>query len=206
VTQELEMALKNKRQGDVLTPQQVAELLMVSPVTVRQWAQKGELKALITPGGHRRFRLRDVERFGQQRGISLQLRDEVQRILVVDDDPQLSGYLVELLGSLSEPIETEVAKDGFDAGRKVLTFRPDIVLLDLMMAGLDGFEVCRRLKQDPATRDVRIIAMTGYPSPGNIERICAAGAEACLAKPISVQALLDAIGLHQSAPLTFAGQ
>jgi excisionase family DNA binding protein len=200
------MALANKRPNDVLTPQQVAELLMVSPVTVRQWAQKGELKALITPGGHRRFRLRDVECFGRQRGIALQLRDKVRRILVVDDDPQLSGYLVELLGSLSEPIATEVAKDGFDAGQKVLTFRPDIVLLDLMMPGLDGFEVSRRLKRDPATSDVRIIAMTGYPSPGNIERIRAAGAEACLAKPISIQALLDAIGIHQSVALSFSEQ
>jgi len=200
------MALANKRRSNVLTPQQVAELLMVSPVTVRQWAQKGELKALITPGGHRRFRLGDVERFGRQRGLSLRSRNEVLRILVVDDDRQLSGYLLELLGSLSEPIETEVAKDGFDAGQKVLTFCPDIVLLDLMMPGLDGFEVCRRLKQDHATSDVRIIAMTGYPSPGNMERIRAAGAEACLAKPISVQALLDAIGLHESIPLSFAEQ
>lgn len=200
------MAMANRRPNDVLTPQQVAELLIVSPVTVRQWAQKGELRALITPGGHRRFRLRDVERFARERGISLQFSEEVLRILVVDDDPQLSGYLVEVLGSLSTPVETEVARDGFDAGRKVLKFRPDIVLLDLMMPGLDGFEVCRRLKQDPATSDVRIIAMTGYPSPGNIERIRAAGAEVCLPKPIGIQALLDAIGLHQSSPLTFPGQ
>lgn len=200
------MALANKRPSDVLTPQQVAKLLMVSPVTVRQWAQKGELKALITPGGHRRFTLHDVERFGRQRGISLRSHDQVRRVLVVDDDQQLSGYLVELLGSLSEPIEAEVAKDGFDAGQKVLTFCPDIVLLDLMMPGLDGFEVCRRLKQDRATSGVRIIALTGYPSPGNIERIRAAGAEACLAKPISIQALLDAIGLQDSVPLSFSEQ
>ena len=198
------MAPTSKGPRDMLTPQQVAELLLVAPVTVRQWAQRGELKALVTPGGHRRFRLDEVERFGRQRGLTLQFPDKVRRVLVVDDDPQLSGYLVELLGGLSEPIETEVARDGFDAGRKVLTFRPDIVLLDLMMAGLDGFEVCRRLKQDAATSAVRIIAMTGYPSPGNIERISAAGAEACLAKPISVRAFLDAIGLHLSAPLTFA--
>jgi len=198
------MALKFKHPGDVLTPQEVAELLMVSPVTVRQWAQKGELKALTTPGGHRRFRLHDVERFGRQRGLTLQRRDPAPRILVVDDDPQLSGYLVELLASLPEPIVTEVASDGFDAGRKVLTFRPDVVLLDLMMPGLDGFEVCRRLKQDPATRDVRIIAMTGYPSPGNVARICAAGAEACLAKPVGIEPLLGAIGLPEYVPQAFA--
>lgn len=200
------MALKSNRGSDLLTPQQVAELLMVSPVTVRQWAQKGDLKALVTPGGHRRFRLCDVETFGHQRGMSIRFGQEVRRVLIVDDDPQLNGYLVELLGSLAEPVETEVATDGFDAGRKVLMFRPEVVLLDLMMPGLDGFEVCRRLKEDPSTSAVRIIAMTGYPSPGNIERIRAAGAEACLAKPISIQVLLDAIGLRHAAPLVFAEQ
>jgi excisionase family DNA binding protein len=194
------MPQKYRNRSDVLAPQQVAELLMVSPVTVRQWAHKGELKALITPGGHRRFLLQDVEQFARQRGLTLHLADEAPRILVVDDDPQLSGYLVELLGSLPRPVETEVAGDGFDAGRKVLTFRPDTVLLDLMMPGVDGFEVCRRLKQDRGTRNIRVIAMTGYPSPGNVERILAAGAEACLAKPVGIQPLLEAIGLGEWVP------
>ena len=201
------MTAKINRPGDVLTPQEVAKLLMVSPVTVRQWAQKGELRALITPGGHRRFKRHDLERFARQRGLTLHYADHrALRILVVDDDPQLSGYLVELFESLAEDFETEVARDGFDAGRKVLAFHPDIVLLDLMMPGMDGFDVCRALKADPATADARIIAMTGYPSPGNVERILAAGAEACLAKPIDTKALLQAIGLDDEPGGLFSRQ
>ena len=201
------MAIKKGGRKDILAPQEVADLLLVSPVTVRQWANKGDLKALVTPGGHRRFTRREVENFARQRGLTLHIPDDrVRRVLVVDDDRQLSGYLVELFDSLPESIEVETADNGFDAGRKVLAFRPDLVLLDLMMPGLDGFEVCRRIKEDPSTGDIRIIAMTGYPSPGNIERIVPAGAEACLAKPIDTRALLKAIGLDSEMTPAFSGQ
>ena len=122
----------------------------------------------------------------------------------MDDDSQLSGYLVELFDSLPEAIEVETASNGFDAGLKVMTFRPDLVLLDLMMPGQDGFQVCRRIREDPSTCDIRIIAMTGYPSPGNIERIVTAGAETCLAKPIDTRALLEAIGLEPEIAPTFS--
>lgn len=180
-----------------LTPNEVAELLMVSPVTVRQWAQKGTLKALTTPGGHRRFLCSEVERFARQHGMILPPDcDPALRILVVDDDKQFVRYLLELLDGLPEEIVSDSAYDGFDAGRKVHVFQPHVVLLDLMMPGLDGFDVCRRLKDDAATKAVRIIAMTGYYAWENVNRIVNAGAEACLPKPLDPEALLEAIGLR----------
>jgi excisionase family DNA binding protein len=179
-----------------LTPNEVADLLMVSPVTVRQWAQKGQLHALTTPGGHRRFTHQEVERFAREHGISLQRSaDGKLRILVVDDDEQFSGYLVELLTGLSDDVVVETARDGFDAGRKIETFRAHVVLLDLMMPGMNGYEVCRVLKTEPATRATRIIALTACPSPENVDLILAAGAEACLGKPLDTDALLTAIGI-----------
>jgi len=188
-----------KKEKSWLTPNDVARLLMVSPVTVRQWAQKGGLHALTTPGGHRRFLRHDVERFARERGISLQPPEgDTLRILIVDDDRQLAGYLVELLASQSTAISTEVAHNGFDAGIRVQTFKPHILLLDLMMPGLDGFEVCQRMQQDPSTQAVRIIAMTGYHTPENVQRILAAGAEVCLAKPVPDGKLLEAIGLPRA--------
>jgi len=189
------MKLQNKVRS-YLTPNEVAELLMVSPVTVRQWAQKGQLHALTTPGGHRRFTRQEVERFAREYGISLQpSADDKLRILVVDDDEQFSGYLVELLTGLSDDVVVETARDGFEAGRKIETFRAHVVLLDLMMAGMNGFEVCRMLKTEPATSATRIIALTAYPSPENVDLIMAAGAEACLGKPLDTDALLAAIGI-----------
>lgn len=182
-----------------MTPNEVAELLMVSPVTVRQWAQKGNLKAVTTAGGHRRFLREDVEAFAKERGIELVNSGPV-RILVVDDNRSFARYLADLLATLSEPVSVATAHDGFDAGRKTLLFEPDIVLLDLKMPGLDGFTVCQQIKDDPATENIRVIAMTGYFTPENEAKIIAAGAEACLAKPFDKNELFGAMGMSSARP------
>lgn len=180
-----------------LTPGNVAEILSVSPVTVRQWAQKGMLKSRVTAGGHRRFAEEDVQQFARAYGHTLTEADGNEaRILIVDDDKQLSGYLRELLTTLPYNIEVEVADDGFAAGSMVLQFKPNIILLDLMMPGMDGFVVCKRLKSGQITRDIRVIAMTGFPSKENVERILLAGAETCLSKPVSKDTILNAIGME----------
>jgi excisionase family DNA binding protein len=180
-----------------LTPGSVAEILSVSPVTVRQWAQKGMLKSRVTAGGHRRFAQEDVQQFARAYGHTLTETDGNEaRILIVDDDKQLSGYLRELFTTLPYNIDVEVADDGFAAGSMVLQFKPNIILLDLMMPGMDGFQVCKRLKSGQITRDVRIIAMTGFPSKENIDRILLAGAETCLSKPVSKDTILNAIGME----------
>lgn len=186
-----------------LTPNQAAALLMVSPATLRVWADKGLLKAHTTAGGHRRFLRCDLERFQQVRA---QARDEEpatvaahsetndRRILIVDDDAALSRYLSAFLAE-HEHVLSACAHDGFTAGQLVLTFCPDTILLDLMMPSLDGFQVCRRIKEDPATQAIRIIAMTGYDSAENSARILDAGAERCLSKPLDETLLLSALHL-----------
>lgn len=172
-----------------LTPREAAKLLMVSPITVRAWAQKGLLPSETTPGGHRRFLREHVEQFAKQSKTPPPRND--LRILVVDDDKQLTGFLVEWLAGLDEPFIVSSAVDGFEAGSKVYSFEPDIILLDLMMPGLNGFDVCRQIKADPDISDIRIIAMTGHPSPENERRILEAGAEICISKPLDTKVLLE---------------
>lgn len=176
------------------SPAEVAELLMVSPITVRGWAARGLLRAETTPGGHRRFLRSEIERFLREREETTH-REHPLKVLVVDDDDMHRGFLVEVLTTLDVPVVVESARDGFDAGRKLTDFAPDVVLLDLMMPGLNGFEVCRRIKTDPATRAARVIAMTGFPSSENLQRIVAAGAEIMLAKPIDMPLLIHSLGL-----------
>src|SRR5579872_1956131 len=180
-----------------LTPNDVAQLLMVNPVTVRQWAARGLLRSVTTPGGHRRFLLRDVEEFARSRGSAPAPRSSgrPERVLIVDDDAPLGVFISQVIRSRDPSIEIQVARDGFEAGLKVESFRPHALLLDLMMPGMDGFEVCRRLRARPTLDHVRIVAMTGFPSPDNIERIMAAGADACLPKPLDSQQLLAELGL-----------
>ena len=185
---------KEGKDKQILTPNQVAEMLMVSPAAVRQWASKGELSALTTPGGHRRFKMADVVAFAQNRGMSLHSHLEDISVLIVDDDVQYANYLKEIISLHDERIKVRVAHDGFEAGKLVQSFRPDLIYLDLRMPTMDGFETCKRLKEDPETESIRIICMTGYEEAKDEEVVLGYGAEACLSKPVDediVTAYLD---------------
>ena len=188
----------------LLTPTQVAEALAVAPVTVRQWAQKGLLEARVTAGGHRRFERDRVVEFARARGMQLGgelLNSRANRVLVVDDDQQFNKFLCELLRSEQPQLDIATAFDGFDAGRMVALHNPSIIVLDIMMPGLDGVEVCRRVKADPATRDIRVVAMTGHHSDELESRIMAAGAECLLQKPFGIEDLFAACGWRETATL-----
>ena len=183
------------RDRSYLTPNQVAEKLMVSPITVRGWALRGLLKAEVTPGGHRRFLVSEVDRFARERHANDQERPS--RVLIVDDNESLARYLQDFL--VAHGFGTEIAFDAFDAGWKMQSFQPDILLLDVMMAKLNGIEVCRQVRAHAETRHIRILAMTAYPSPSNASRIIAEGAECCLNKPIDEAALMGAIASPHGA-------
>lgn len=169
---------------------------MVNPVTVRQWAARGLLRSLTTPGGHRRFLLSDVEEFARSRGATpVALHSgRPERILIVDDDPNLSRLIAELIQERDTHVEIEIARNGFEAGVKVESFRPHALVIDLMTPGIDGFEVCKRLRERPTLNHIRIVAVAGDPSPENVDRILAAGANACLTKPLDTGRLLVELG------------
>jgi excisionase family DNA binding protein len=190
----MKITVEDFKSKPFLTPHEVAQWMMVSPVTVRGWAQKGMLQAEVTPGGHRRFRREVVERFARQSN-PVGNRGPL-RVLIVDDDRFVVGFLKELLEGTTDPVTVEVAYDGFEAGRKVHAFTPDIVLLDYMMPGIKGSEVCQQIKQIPGLANVRVIAMSGLLSPENEAEMVAAGAECCLAKPIDATRLLTLMGIE----------
>ena len=118
---------------------------------------------------------------------------EKPRVLIVDDDPMITAYLNELLENSEMDLLTETAHDGFEAGSKIHTFSPDVVLLDLMLPGVDGFRVCAQIKSDSATKHIRVIAITGENNMENVSRILAAGAEKCLQKPLNPHELLQIV-------------
>jgi excisionase family DNA binding protein len=173
---------------DTYSTHDVAKICCVTPTTVIRWIEDGLIPAFKTVGGHRRVRREDLEKVCRDRNIPFNVPTgtEVGRILVVDDEPVVLELVRDVLKELSHKFEVEVAKDAFDAGRLVVSFRPQLIFLDLMMPGVDGFEVCARLKKDPATTNTEVIAITGYYTENNMERILNAGASACLKKPLDV--------------------
>ena len=196
----------NLRNKEWLTPNEVAELLLVSPVTVRQWAQKGRLEARTTAGGHRRFSIDAVRQFAVKEGMASRLKGIANRsILVVDDDDHLNRFLVELFKSRDEGALVESACNGFEAGSKVHQVMPDVVLLDIMMPGMDGFEGCERLKADVDTMHIRVVAMSGYHSEENERRVMDAGADSFLKKPFTNKEVLNACGFGRVSASEGAG-
>ena len=87
--------------------------MMVSPITIRQWAQKGMLQAQTTAGGHRRFTMASVRQFASERGI--ELPNATDRLLIVDDNRQFNNFLLALFNSEFPGLEVMAAYDGFEA-------------------------------------------------------------------------------------------
>lgn len=104
-------------------------------------------------------------------------------ILIVDDNPQNVELIQAYLESLNCTAHTAV--DGVEALEMVEKCRPDLILLDIMMPRMSGFEVCRRLKADPKTRDIPIIMVTALNELGDIERGVEAGTDDFLSKPVN---------------------
>ena len=187
-----------RRKHLYLTPNEVAELLIVSPITVRQWAQRGLLPYVTTPGGHRRFRRADVEDFARRRGsnaVDDAAAAAPERILVVDDDPVFREFVTQLVSLAAPEVAVETAADGFEGGVKTQAFRPNVVLLDLRMPRMNGLEACRLLRSDPSLRSLRILAISAYHDAELARQVVEAGAEVCLDKPIEARHLLEALGL-----------
>jgi two-component system alkaline phosphatase synthesis response regulator PhoP len=110
------------------------------------------------------------------------------KILIAEDHPQGAELLEAYLSGT--PYEMRTAMNGEEALRTILEWRPDVVLLDIMMPRLSGFEVCKRLRQSPATRDIGVIMITALGQPADVDRAVDAGTDDFLTKPINQAELL----------------
>lgn len=105
------------------------------------------------------------------------------RVLVVDDNQQNLELLVAYLEGI--PVQAETAEDGISALEMISSNPPDLILLDIMMPRMSGFEVCRKLKSEPATREIPIIMVTALHELGDIERAVESGTDDFLSKPVN---------------------
>ncbi len=169
----------------------IAKLLDVYPTTVAKWIDEGRVKAFVTPGGHRRVRYADLLDFLKkyELPIPFELRSsDRKKILIIDDDEMVLESIEKIIATKAEKYDTYTARDGFQAGTAMSEFKPDIVILDIKLPGIDGFEVCRTIKKQKGS--VKIIAVTGYPDEESRKKILASGADAYLPKPFEADELL----------------
>jgi excisionase family DNA binding protein len=164
-----------------LTTGKVGEMLEVSPAAIKKWIQQGKLAAFRTPGGHFRILADEFERFQKTHGFGMGTGEPL-RVLVVDDQLDVAELIVASLRAFHPRARLETAANGFEGLLKLGTFRPDVLLLDLGLPGMDGFEVCRQIKRDPVIRDTKVVVMTARFLDAE-PRAMDAGADAFLSKP-----------------------
>jgi len=112
-------------------------------------------------------------------------------VLIVDDNQQNVELLQAFLESL--PVRLVTASDGVEALEKVQQHQPDLILLDIMMPRMSGFQVCRKLKGDPKTRDIQILMVTALNELGDIEEATDCGTDDFVSKPVNKFELLTRV-------------
>jgi excisionase family DNA binding protein len=172
------------------TTGEIASLCHVTINAVKKWIASGKLNAYRTPGGHYRVGKDDFDSFISiyRLKIKKEFFPDKKRVLIIDDEPQVVEYLKGALQTSEKAYEYEIetAGDGYEALLKVGYFNPDLLILDIRMPRIDGFEVCRRLREDKKSSELRILAVTGFGSE-DMEKIIECGADGCLSKPISLK-------------------
>lgn len=181
------------------TTHQVASLFGVSIPTVVNWTRDRGLRAHKTPGGHRRIGRTDLIQFARENGYDVPTAlletgstTHRRRILVVDDEPDFSEMVQEYLTNRGG-FEVETAVSGFQAGFALARFKPDLILLDLRMPGMDGFEVHQTIRSDPETRHIPVIACSAMTSGEMSQRIETADFDGSMDKPVRLNELLTLI-------------
>lgn len=180
---------------DVLTTFEAARICHVSYNTIKNWIKRGLLDAYRTAGGHLRINTENLAVFCREHGIPMDENAGPTRrqVLVVDDEESVRVALQDALQNYTEKLDVYTASDGFEAGTLMESIKPDIVILDLVMPGMDGFKVCQSIRRSPALKHVKIIVLTGFASESNVQRVSELGADLCLSKPIDRATLFDAI-------------
>ena len=113
-------------------------------------------------------------------------------VLVAEDNPQHLELFEVFLEGMSD-VRTITATNGLEALKKVQEESPDLVLLDIMMPKMSGFEVCQRIKSDPKTRDIVVVMVTALNETGDIERAAECGTDDYLSKPVDRRSLIDLV-------------
>jgi excisionase family DNA binding protein len=176
--------------ADWLTLGQAARYLGVAQSTIRKWSDQGRLPAFYTPGGHRRYRQRDLDSFvAGSSGATTPARSRpAPLVLIVDDDPrirefvrvnlEMDGFAVREAGSADEGLDALEAEP------------PDLILLDVMMPQVDGWEMLQRVRERHGVDSIQVIMFSGHVDADAMDQAQASGAQAFVGKPFNPQELV----------------
>ena len=169
-----------------LTLGQAAKYLGVAQSTIRKWSDQERLNAFYTPGGHRRYRRRDLDAF-LERGRG-RAADGGPLVLIVDDDDRLREYVrVNLEMEGYEVREARNAEEGLAVLEEA---SPDLILLDVMMPEVDGWEMLQRVQERHGVGSIPVIMFSGKVDEDSAAEARTRGAQGFIGKPFNPQQLI----------------
>jgi excisionase family DNA binding protein len=176
----------------VFTTGEAAKICKVSQQTIIRCFDSGQLKGFRVPGSRfRRIPRSELYQFMRDNGIPTDaLESGKRKLLIVDDDQDLVEVLADVF-MRDGRFDVKTVNNGFDAGMMVKEFRPDLVVLDIMLPDINGKEVCQRVRSDPALDEVKVICISGMVEQDKVQDLMAAGADDFMQKPFDAEALLD---------------
>ncbi len=174
---------------------EVARLCGVFHTTVINWVNKGKLKARVTPGGHRRIPLSELVPFMKkyEMPIPSDIDDPHKQILILDDEPMMTKLLEKGFQKHKDRYAVQVANNPVDALVLVGKKLPHLLVVDLLMPVMDGFQVCQILKSNPATKDMKIVAISGKKLSGAQQDFLEKNCDKFLQKPFELADLVGAV-------------
>ena len=187
----------------LIRTQEAAKICQVSQGTVIRWINEGRLRASVTAGGHNRVLMSDLIVFLKTLNFPIPselVKESRKRVLIVDDESEIRKMIRWMLENNFENIAIEEADDGFTAGWTTRHFQPDLVVLDLLLPGLDGYHVCEFIRNFPELAGVKIIAITALNNPEVEKKFLELGADTFFVKPFDLDEMKNKISglLHIS--------
>jgi excisionase family DNA binding protein len=176
----------------VFTTGEAAKICKVSQQTIIRCFDNGQLKGFRVPGSRfRRIPREMLYKFMKDNGIPTDaLESGKRKVLLVDDDVELVELMTKVLEEDGR-FEVRIATTGFDAGMMVKEYRPDLIVLDVMLPDINGKEVCQRVRADNTLEEVRILCISGMIEDDKIQDLKLSGADEFLHKPFEIEALID---------------
>jgi excisionase family DNA binding protein len=176
----------------VFTTGEAAKICKVSQQTIIRCFDNGQLKGFRVPGSRfRRIPREALYKFMKDNNIPTDaLESGKRKVLLVDDDAELVELMTKVLEEDGR-FEVRIASNGFDAGMMVKEYRPDLIVLDVMLPDINGKEVCHRVRADNTLEDVRILCISGMIEEDKVHELKLSGADDFLHKPFDIEELID---------------
>ncbi len=192
---------KRVKKVRIFSALEVANICGVVNQTAINWIKNNHLKAFTTPGGQYRIYSEDLVGFLESRGMRVPAdlsnivsdSNKKKKVMIIDDDKDLNDMIKLFFTRKLKDFDIIQAFDGFEAGKLLVSEKPDAIILDIDLPGVDGHHLCTKIKEDKELNSPIIISVSGLDDTFEEEKILSEGADAFFTKPLDFDKLILAM-------------